>query len=126
MRNNSGTRHAYQPHRTAGTGHASAVNQHTAKDAPWRSLVKALTYRLLGSAAMFVIFFVLSRSYTGRSLSQSLSDASIISVIDFVTKLVIYYVHERIWTNISWGKLWHKHYWESRNWRRRYRKMHDK
>jgi len=118
------TRHGYQPHKNAGIGHASAVTLETAKDSPGRSLMKALTYLIFSSGAMFVIFFILFRSYTTRTFRESLGDASIISVIDFATKLAIYYAHERIWANIRWGKDWHKHYWDSRAWRRHYRKMH--
>jgi uncharacterized membrane protein len=126
MHNPTIKRLGYQPHKTAGAGHASAVTADSAKDSPYRSLMKALTYRILASGAMFVIFFILFRSYTKRSLNESLGDATIISVIDFVTKLAIYYAHERIWTNINWGKYWHKHYWNSRAWRRHYRRMHTR
>jgi uncharacterized membrane protein len=124
MHNSGVTHHGYQPHKNPVAGHASTVTLETAKDSPGRSLMKALTYRILASGVMFVIFFILLRSYTQRTFQESLGDASIISVIDFVAKLAIYYAHERIWTNIRWGKYWHKHYWDSRAWRRHYRKMH--
>jgi uncharacterized membrane protein len=124
MHKPEGAKHDYQPQKISGTAHVSATTIETAKDSPGRSLAKALTYRILASGAMFVIFFILFRSYTKRTFSESLGDASIISIIDFVTKLAIYYAHERVWTNIKWGKYWRKQYWNSRVWRRRYRRMH--
>jgi len=124
MHNPGSQRHGYQPHKNSGTGHASAVTAETTKDSPTRSLLKAITYRLFGSGAMFVISFLLLRNFTQNTLTESLGNATIISVIDFVAKLAFYYGHERVWTNISWGKYWHKHHWESRAWRRNYRKAH--
>jgi uncharacterized membrane protein len=38
-----------------------------------------------------------------------------------VAKLILYYLHERLWTNIQWGKSWRR-----RAWRRKYRQMHKK
>jgi uncharacterized membrane protein len=119
-------RHSYMPRQSTTTGHAAPADVNNLKDTPWRSLTKALTYRILASGAMFVIFFILFRNYTSRTFNESIGDATIISVIDFVTKLAIYYAHERVWTNIKWGKYWQKHYWKTRAWRKHYRRLHRK
>jgi uncharacterized membrane protein len=29
--------------------------------------------------------------------------ASVIGVLDVISKLIIYYIHERVWDKISWG-----------------------
>lgn len=118
------TRHGYIPAKSSAPGRTAAADINNLKDTPWRSLTKALTYRILASGAMFVIFFILFRNYTNRTLSESVSDATIIGVLDFVTKLAIYYVHERIWTNLKWGKYWQKHYWKRQAWHRHFRFMH--
>ena len=94
------------------------------RDSPQRSLMKALTYRIAASGVMFFVFFIILRSTTPRDSFQSLSDAGIISVIDFVLKLVIYYFHERIWSGIKWGKYWKRHYWARKAWKRAYRDAH--
>ncbi len=94
------------------------------RDSPQRSFIKALTYRLLASGVMFIVFFIIFRSATQRTLQQSLGDASLISVIDFILKLTIYYFHERLWSGINWGKYWKRNYWNRRAWRRAYRKAH--
>ena len=94
------------------------------RDSPQRSFIKALTYRLLASGVMFVVFFIIFRSTTQRTLNESLGDASLISIIDFTVKLAIYYFHERIWSGINWGKYWRRNYWARRAWKRAYRKAH--
>lgn len=126
MHNRPAPRHGYIPLEATTSGHAAASDVNNLKDTPWRSLTKALTYRILASGAMFVIFFILFRSYTSRTFNESIGDATIISVIDFVVKLAIYYAHERVWTNIKWGKYWQKQFWKKRAWRRHYRYSHKK
>jgi uncharacterized membrane protein len=119
-------RHGYIPKPSTSPGRTAATDVNDLKDTPWRSLIKALTYRILASGAMFLIFFILFRNYTNRTFSESVGDATIISVIDFVTKLAIYYAHERLWTNIKWGKYWQKHFLKRRAWRRHYRFLHQR
>jgi uncharacterized membrane protein len=60
-----------------------------------RSLVKAVSYRILGSSATALIVFIL----TGRAGSSALA-----GVLDMVIKVAIYYVHERIWDRINFGR----------------------
>lgn len=100
------------------------LNEKIYRDSPQRSLIKALTYRIAASSVMFIVFFIIFRSTTQRNMYESLSDASIISVIDFTVKLAIYYFHERIWSGIKWGKYWKRNYWTRRAWKRAYRKAH--
>jgi uncharacterized membrane protein len=94
------------------------------RDSPQRSLIKTITYRLFASGAMFLGVFLFSHQYQRESMTDSLSNAGVITVIEFVVKLVIYYFHERIWSGINWGKYWRRHYWARRAWRRAYRKAH--
>ena len=57
------------------------------RDTPQRSLIKALTYRVAATGVMFIVFVILLRTSTKRNIYESISDAGIISVIDFVLKL---------------------------------------
>ena len=60
-----------------------------------RSIAKAVSYRILGSVSTGLIFFVL----TGRfSLSVGAGAA------DFVVKIGLYFVHERLWNHINFGR----------------------
>jgi uncharacterized membrane protein len=94
------------------------------KESPTRSLTKAVTYRVLAAGATFLISFVIFRQMTDKRLSEVIESATYITMLEFVAKVIVYYIHERLWVHIKWGKYWKKEYWESRAWRRMYRKMH--
>ncbi len=90
------------------------------KDSPGRSILKAISWRLIASGATFIISFVIFRKYTEKTFNEILETASVITSFDIVAKLILYYLHERLWTNISWGK-----YWRRRAWRKLYRKRYS-
>ncbi|MCD4745243.1 MAG: DUF2061 domain-containing protein [Bacteroidales bacterium] len=94
------------------------------KDSPSRSLLKALSYRLLATIITFIISFIIFRSYTEKTIDESLGNASLIAIMEFVAKLLFYYLHERLWTNIRWGKYWRRKYWKRRAWKKLYKKLH--
>jgi adenylylsulfate kinase len=60
-----------------------------------RSIAKAVSYRLLGSASTGLIFYV----FTGR-LSLSLGAG----FLDMVVKIGVYFIHERLWNHIDFGR----------------------
>lgn len=62
---------------------------------PIRSIAKALSWRAVGTLDTLVVsyFFV----------DEVIVAASIASA-DFVTKMILYFFHERIWNGIGWGK----------------------
>ncbi len=91
------------------------------KDSPTRSILKALSWRVIASTATFVITYVIVRNSTGKNDTEALKFASAIASVDVIAKLILYYLHERLWTNIYWGK-----YWSRKVWRKNYRKMHKK
>jgi uncharacterized membrane protein len=66
-----------------------------AVDSHHRSVTKAITWRLTGSLDTFVISFIL----TGH-----LTIAGSIAGTELLTKIVLYYFHERAWASISWGR----------------------
>ena len=66
-----------------------------ARDSHPRSIAKAVSWRLLGS----IDTFVLSLIFTG-----SLRLAGSIAVTEMFTKMVLYYVHERVWSAIPWNQ----------------------
>ena len=60
-----------------------------------RSIAKAISYRLLGSLSTALIVFVFSGNAT----------VSIgVGAVDMVTKIALYYLHERLWNYISFGR----------------------
>lgn len=91
---------------------------HIDKDSPTRSLLKAISWRLIASGATFIISYVIFRQFTEKSDSEVLETAGLITSIEMATKLILYYLHERMWTNIIWGK-----YWRRQQARRRVRRI---
>lgn len=62
---------------------------------PIRSIAKAFSWRMIGTLDTLVISYIL----TGK-----ISIAASIASIDFVTKMILYFFHERLWNLIKWGK----------------------
>ncbi|MCT4698699.1 DUF2061 domain-containing protein [Tenacibaculum haliotis] len=62
---------------------------------PWRSFVKSVSWRVIGTIDTVLISWLI----TGE-----LSLAFSIGGIELVTKMVLYFFHERIWNKIKWGK----------------------
>jgi uncharacterized membrane protein len=60
-----------------------------------RSLVKTVSYRILGSSITFIISFM----FTGEVIISAG-----ISATEFLLKPTMYWLHERVWNRISWGK----------------------
>jgi uncharacterized membrane protein len=65
-------------------------------DSHLRSWVKAVSWRLVGSADTFLLSLIV----TGNA-SYAVSIAS----AEAVTKIVLYYLHERVWRSVAWGRL---------------------
>ena len=61
-----------------------------------RSIVKAISWRVVGTISTFATALII-----GASVAQSLT----IGAVDIVTKLVLYYFHERTWTRVTWGRV---------------------
>jgi len=61
-----------------------------------RSIAKAISYRALGSIGTAIVVIILSKGDWKLSLSAGL--------IDSVLKVGLYFLHERIWTHINYGK----------------------
>ncbi len=95
-----------------------------AKDTPGRSLAKAVSWRIVASLTTFLITFVIFRQRISGPYRQILEASTLVLIFDVVIKIVIYYFHERLWTNISWGKYMQRKYWKRRAWKKLYRKMH--
>ena len=64
------------------------------REAHSRSLAKAISWRVLGS----IDTFLLSWFFT-----SSVGAAGAIATSEVLTKMVLYYFHERTWGSIGWG-----------------------
>jgi len=66
-----------------------------------RSLVKTLTWRILATTDTFLISWI---------ITGAISLAGAIAGIEVVTKIVLYYAHERGWNKIGWGRHKREHH----------------
>ncbi|WP_456421768.1 DUF2061 domain-containing protein [Lutibacter sp.] len=62
---------------------------------PARSIVKAISWRIVGTIDTILISWFI----TGK-ITLALS----IGLIEIITKMLLYFFHERIWNLIKWGK----------------------
>jgi uncharacterized membrane protein len=69
---------------------------------PWapqsrfRSFTKAISWRLVGSADTFMLSLLI----TGNA-----HYAASIASLEAISKIILYYFHERIWRRVAWGRL---------------------
>jgi uncharacterized membrane protein len=59
-----------------------------------RSIFKAISWRLIGTAAVLIISLVVTGSF---ALAGS------IAITQLVTNTILYFFHERLWNKITWG-----------------------
>lgn len=60
-----------------------------------RTLVKTLTWRVVGSSSTFLISYII----TGQ-----LVIATGIAVMQMMANTILYYLHEVVWNSIKWRK----------------------
>jgi uncharacterized membrane protein len=60
-----------------------------------RSLVKTVSWRITGTGATFLISYL---------VLGNVMVAGSIAVIQLVANTVLYFVHERIWNIVKWGR----------------------
>ena len=64
-------------------------------DTAVRSLAKAISWRVTGTIDTFIISWII----TGEVLL-----ASGIAFTEVITKVFLFWAHERVWNRIKWGK----------------------
>lgn len=70
--------------------------QSSVRDRPIRSIFKAITWRIVGTLDTITLsYFVTGR--VGAAIS--------IGSLEVVTKMVLYFLHERLWAIVRWGRM---------------------
>ena len=64
-------------------------------DKHWRSLVKGISWRFFGTMDTIIISLFVTHQF---------SKALAIGFTEVFTKVGLYYLHERVWMKINWGK----------------------
>jgi len=65
------------------------------QDKAYRSVVKTISWRVLGTIDTIVISYL---------ITGSLAMAASIGSIEVVTKMILYYFHERVWNKLKFGR----------------------
>jgi uncharacterized membrane protein len=68
--------------------------QTISKESMSRSVVKAISWRILGTIDTVLIAFLISGAWR---LALS------IGLLESASKMILYIIHERIWCNVRWG-----------------------
>ncbi|MBA6155804.1 DUF2061 domain-containing protein [Tenacibaculum sp. S7007] len=64
---------------------------------PIRSVLKSISWRVIGTIDTILISWIITGEIT---------TAFSIGSIELVTKMVLFFFHERVWNKIKWGKKW--------------------
>ncbi len=67
-------------------------------DTRLRSIAKAVVWRIVSIIVLVIIAYM---------ITGDLKETSVITILFQVILAVLYYLHERIWGRISWGKTRH-------------------
>ncbi len=63
-----------------------------------RSVAKAVSYRLMATLTTATVVFILTRKLTL---------AIGVGILDMLAKMGFFYIHERVWSKIKWGRTQH-------------------
>ena len=75
--------------------HKTSFEKDKTSEKPVRSIVKSLSWRIIGTLDTILISWL---------VTSELSVAFSIGAIELITKMVLYFFHERVWNSIKWGK----------------------
>lgn len=67
-----------------------------ANEKPYRSIVKAISYRIIGTVSTILISFIITGNF---------KFAVSIGSLELFSKIIIYFLHERMWDRIKLGKV---------------------
>ena len=74
---------------------APAPAEKHSRDAHSRSFAKAVSWRITGSIDTFILSWL---------ITGDVKIAGTISAVEVLTKIILFYAHERVWAKVRWGK----------------------
>ena len=60
-----------------------------------RSLAKTISWRIIGTLDTLILSWI---------IIGEVKTAAAIASVEFITKMILYFFHERAWNNIKWGR----------------------
>lgn len=61
-----------------------------------RSIIKVITWRIIASVLTMGVVY---------AVTGSVALMASVGVVDVISKMIFYYIHERTWGNVKWGLL---------------------
>ena len=71
------------------------VDPRTLQERPERSILKSVTWRVIGTVDTVIISWI---------ITGTLTLAFSIGFVELLSKMILYFLHERIWNKVRWGK----------------------
>jgi uncharacterized membrane protein len=67
---------------------------------PARTIAKTISWRIVGTLDTMILSWIITGSWrAGLAIGGA----------EIITKMTLYYFHERLWENVKWGKYWMKY-----------------
>ncbi len=63
-----------------------------------RSVAKAISWRIAATLTTVIIVYI---------FTHKLVLAMEVGLVEVIAKMVVYYLHERVWNRLKWGKITH-------------------
>ena len=76
-----------------GTGHPNAK----------RSLLKTVVWRVIATTDTFILAFFFASQAADIPSETAVKLASSIAGFEVLTKMILYFLHERAWSRVDWG-----------------------
>ncbi len=70
------------------------------RERPIKSIAKSITWRLIASTTTFVLAYLFFRDDP-----QATEKAGGVAIAEGLIKILLYFLHERIWNLVRWGKM---------------------
>ncbi len=74
-----------------------------AQDNARRSLFKTFSWRAAASLDTLALSFLVMALMRPSSSSEAAAAAAVIAAVEVPNKLLLYYLHERLWARLKWG-----------------------
>lgn len=76
-------------------GEQTTYTKDVNSESPKRSIAKSISWRIVGTIDTIIISWI---------VTGTLTLAFSIGMVELVTKMILYFFHERVWNSIKWGK----------------------
>ncbi len=73
-----------------------------------RSLIKTITWRIIATTDTFILTLLSATWFSddlGITSSEAFALAGTVAGLEVITKMVLYYLHERGWSSLEWGQI---------------------